>query len=346
MMRGSRQRRLIAFDSGHLNLRGTDVALYDYADYAETLLGHRSLILAPSDSDLSALDRFRQRFSVCLYKTPEDRTSLIQDCDLYYHQVYGDRPTDLPPKPPRGKRAIHCVFTAHQPYGEVYAGISEWVSRERGPAVAHESRPPIPTVPYMVHLPENQEDLRLALGIPADDVVLGRHGGPHTFNLPWVRETVAAAMEHRGDLHLIFLNTDRFIDHPRVHFLAGTHDLEDKRVFINTCDAMLHARAEGETFGLAVAEFSVCNKPVITWSGGTDRYHIEVLGDKGIYYDAPRDLLDLLMHWQPDRSRDWDAFSSRFSPARVMEQFSRVFLGQECDLRNDAALRTRHVHTH
>ena len=44
-------------------------------------------------------------------------------------------------------------------------------------------------------------------------------------------------------------------------------DLNYKVKFINTCDAMIHARAMGETFGLAVAEFSKKNKPVIFVSG-------------------------------------------------------------------------------
>ncbi len=30
-------------------------------------------------------------------------------------------------------------------------------------------------------------------------------------------------------------------------------DLEYKRKFINTCDAMIHSRSEGESFGAAIA---------------------------------------------------------------------------------------------
>lgn len=37
----------------------------------------------------------------------------------------------------------------------------------------------------------------------------------------------------------------------------------EKTTFINTCDAMLWARHDGETFGLAIGEFSSKNKPVI-----------------------------------------------------------------------------------
>ena len=37
---------------------------------------------------------------------------------------------------------------------------------------------------------------------------------------------------------------------------------------------MIHGRSDGETFGLAVAEFSVANKPVITYSESKDREHL------------------------------------------------------------------------
>ena len=60
-------RYTIAFDSGHLLERGTDVALYDYAHFNETLLQNRSLILCPAAAEISCIDKFRSRFSVLLY---------------------------------------------------------------------------------------------------------------------------------------------------------------------------------------------------------------------------------------------------------------------------------------
>ena len=44
-------------------------------------------------------------------------------------------------------------------------------------------------------------------------------------------------------------------------------DLNKKVEFISSCDAMIHARQMGETFGAAVSEFSIKNKPVITCRG-------------------------------------------------------------------------------
>ena len=75
---------------------------------------------------------------------------------------------------------------------------------------------------------------------------------------------------------------------PNVIHLEATSDEEAKSRFIRTCDAMLHARYSGETFGLAVAEFSVHNRPVLTSSvhddEGAARMHINTLGARGIFY--------------------------------------------------------------
>jgi hypothetical protein len=59
----------ILFHENQLCVRGTSVALYDYAHYNETILGNVSYIAAPSNSDLSALEKFKTRFGdrVILY---------------------------------------------------------------------------------------------------------------------------------------------------------------------------------------------------------------------------------------------------------------------------------------
>ena len=65
-------------------------------------------------------------------------------------------------------------------------------------------------------------------------------------------------------------------------------DLEKKVKFINSCDAMIHARAGGETFGASIAEFSIKNKPVITCPCiiyDSNNAHINILKDKAILYN-------------------------------------------------------------
>src|SRR5689334_15097908 len=57
----------VAFHSEQLGFRGTEIALYDYAHYNETILGNESYIIAPKNSDLSALDKFKNRFEDRIY---------------------------------------------------------------------------------------------------------------------------------------------------------------------------------------------------------------------------------------------------------------------------------------
>ena len=102
-------------------------------------------------------------------------------------------------------------------------------------------------------------------------------------------------------------------------------DLERKTQFINTCDAMIHARIEGESFGLSCAEFSIRNKPIITWNGSSDRNHIEVLGEKGIYYSTPQELKDVLLSFDKQPDKDWNAYRC-FNPHDAMKTFDEVFL--------------------
>lgn len=320
LLAGSMKQQLVAFDAGHLQERGTDVALYDYAQFNESLLNNRSLILAPAHSDLSCIEKFRSRFSVSLYRDRGELEALLESVDLYYRIDHGQRPVQAHACPPRGKLAIHCVFTADQPHGDIYAAVSSWVARHHGPG-------DMPVVPHMVHLPAEEGDLREELGIPATATVLGRHGGPDTFNIRFVHEVLPLILDRRPDLFLLLLNTRPFLDHPRIIHLAKTSDMQRKTRFINSCDGMLHARSEGETFGLSVGEFSIRNKPVLTWSGSPDRHHIEVLGDKGLYYRSPEELARLLWSFRASAG-DFDAFSADFGPEAVMAAFSQVFLGQ------------------
>ena len=53
--------------------------------------------------------------------------------------------------------------------------------------------------------------------------------------------------------------TDPFLGRPH---LPPTADVARLHAFIRSCDAMLHGRTGGETFGLACAEFSAFNRPV------------------------------------------------------------------------------------
>lgn len=312
-------RQTLVFHAGHLSTRGTDVALYDYAHFAETLLGYRSLIVSPADADNSALDRFEARFPVTRVASRDDLERFLIEAraDAFYTLVHGE-PQWLPEGPAR--TLVHAVFKAEVPFGNVFAAVSDWV-------VDHHSAGSIPIVPHIVHLPDIDDDLRADLDIPTHAVVFGRHGAYDTFDVAFVADVVSSVVARHPDRYFLFLNTRPFHEHPQIIHLDATTDPVRKTRFINSCDAMLHARTDGETFGLAVGEFSIRNKPVLTWLGGTDKHHVRVLfGKGGIFYSQADDLFQLLSTFAPEPG-DYDCYSRRFNPRAVMRTFDQVFLG-------------------
>jgi hypothetical protein len=180
----------------------------------------------------------------------------------------------------------------------------------------------------MIDLPEPQGDLRGELGIPPAATVFGRHGGRETFDLQMAKEAIRDALDRRDDLWFLFMNTDSFLTHNRVVYLPGVSDLQEKARFIATCDAMVHAREQGETFGIAIGEFSAMNKPVLTWTGSPDRCHLAILGDTALTYTTKGDLLNILSSFDRTESskKNWDRYRNAYAPKPVMEKFQEVFL--------------------
>jgi hypothetical protein len=88
---------------------------------------------------------------------------------------------------------------------------------------------------------------------------------------------------------------------------------------------MLHARWHGETFGLAVGEFAVLGKPVITYGASRERAHLDALGAKARIYHDREELICILEHFQPCHE-DATLYSQYARPDFVMEMFQRIFL--------------------
>ena len=101
--------------------------------------------------------------------------------------------------------------------------------------------------------------------------------------------------------------------------------VQRKADFINTCDAMIHARERGESFGLSIAEFLSLNKPVLAWNNGHDLNHLDMLKDSGLLYNDASHL-NYLLHNLPDFKEDWTKRVEQFKPVPVMNKFKEVFL--------------------
>ena len=179
----------------------------------------------------------------------------------------------------------------------------------------------------MINLPTHNDNMRDELMIPKDAIVLGRYGGFGQFDIDIAHKAIASFVENNSNIYFVFVNTKAFFTHPRIIYMDKIIDPYLKVKFINSCDAMIHARSDGETFGLSVGEFSSCNKPVITSRSSNDNCHLDILGDKAIVYDSVESLLNIFSFIREIiKSRsDWNAFRE-YTPEAVMNKFSEVFL--------------------
>jgi hypothetical protein len=314
--------KTVVFHSNQLGIRGTETALYDYAHYNEKILGNISIIVTKKNTqhDIRSVKRFADRFNLFIYDDHEELEKLMSNnaVDVLYCIKSGEDDGVISK---RVRTVVHCVYNPNQPHGDKQLAVSEWIAGLRKKELG-----PIDILPHIIHLPDIKGDLRTELNIPDDATVFGRHGGYDTFNLPFVASAIRSIINVKPNYYFLFMNTPRFVDHPRIKFLDSSIDIEYKVKFINTCDAMIHASSLGETFGIACGEFSVRNKPIITYLHGISRNHIMILGDKGIYYTDLHDLT-LIFHEFDKKMMstcNWDCYSDKFNPNVVMRKFSDV----------------------
>jgi len=314
---------LIAFHSNQLGLYGTEVAMHDYCKYNQLLLGHQSIAVYPrlsAANDDAVVKRFEQVCEVCAYDNREDLDALLKakNVDLLYAIKAGHNDGLLSRHCPT---MVHAVFP--QPrrsiHGSSYAFVSEWLSE----TFAHQK---IAAVPHIVDpLVVSVENLRSTLRIPADAFVVGGYGSLGNFNIEFVKRVISKVVEMRPDIWFLFMNYHPFVDHCRALFLPGSSDRTVKSKFVNACDLMIHARSQGETFGLACAEFSSCNKPILTYALSPEKHHLWVLGENVYTYQDEASLMQVLRSVERlwFKGKSFDAYASRYTPERVMEAFDR-----------------------
>lgn len=319
----------VGFQINYLAVTGIEVALYDYADCNESILDNQSIIIAllePNHANYFApspelvRDKFSKRFGGRYYEcaTRQEMDEIIkrENIDVLY-MLRGGGFEHLVSK--CCKNAVHAAFGGVSIHGDVYAVVSQWLSQQ-----CHQRY--LAYVPHIVRVSDKTGDLRNELGIPRDAIVFGRHGGVYGFDIQFVKEAIVQTALQNENIYFLFMNTDRFCNLPNVIHVAACADMDYKAKFINSCDAMIHARARGETFGIACGEFSIKNKPILTWFGSLERSHIDILGDKGIYYSDKQELLAIFGSFKKDTTKNWDAYSQDYSPEVVMKKFDQVFI--------------------
>ena len=326
----------VLFQCEQLNYRGVTNSVYDYARYNQEILGNESIIVYNSSIPIlgidtgsipTVVDKFKKQFNVVSYSSEEELNDIASKYDVCYSQRAGHK-VDLGgnriPIVTTTKFAVHSVFQYYDPHGDVYAYISEWVSNN----IAKTYNVPVcPFVPYIVESPKPTMDLRQVIGIPKNKLVFGRHGGFNTFDIPFVKQTILRILNERDDIVFLFLNTEKFVDHPNVVHINPVFDRNTVSNFVNACDAMLHARMLGESFGLAISEFLYHNKPVLAWEGGYDGNHVNMLSDYKTLYNETN-VYDMIMNFREMPKQDFKKIVEPFTPKNVMQKFADVFLLQ------------------
>jgi hypothetical protein len=314
----------IGFYTPQLDIRGTCNALFNYAHYNETLLNNSSIIFIPKKSlyNECAYFKFKKRFNLIFFENNKDLENklTLHGCQMLYCIKYGTLSQDNTISTSI-KTVIHCVFDMTEPHGNVYAGVSKTLANKFNSNTF---------VPHIVGLKPSitKNNLKKYLNIPNQAVVFGRHGGRDTFDIQFVKETIIQSVNDFGNIYFIFVNTPLFYTHPKIIHIDKIVDDDEKNRFIHTCDAMIHAQTLGETFGLSIGEFSINNKPIITYNGSMlNTAHKDILGNKAIYYDTPCNLYEAITTFVPSEweTKDNNAYK-HYTPDKVMKQFEDTFI--------------------
>lgn len=212
---------------------------------------------------------------------------------------------------PGAWNVVHAVFQAFDPHGQCYTYVSKWLADEMRRKYENSDLVSVAVqkgtknagkFEYLPHVvervlvdPHSRKDLRISLGIGVKDIVGIRYGGMETFDLAIAQRAVARTLNLKENLHFVFINTQKFIKHPRVHFLPTLLNEEMKFKYLEMSDFFVHGRVRGESFGLSIAESLVSGLPVFVWTGGEDRNHLELV-PKEFWYTDEDELCRLILN--------------------------------------------------
>lgn len=326
--------KTVAFFIRHFTERGTEVSTFAYAHYNEVLLHNRSLIVHFSETGTAAhgwdyikvsYAKFKERFGdrVIAIDAISDFSAIASkwNVDVFFTQTHGGADVYDFHRVDIWRNVItikQCVFNTNVIEGTVCCKISSAF----GDAA-------VPVLPYIADVDRAHVDMREELGIPRDAVVFGWIGGQHSFDIAdavYAVNTVANLETNvqQKPVFFVFMNcATEFVTRHNIIHLPRTLDSRTKSIFIETCDAMLHARTIGETFGLACSEFAQHGKPVLTTLCG-DIAHICYLGDLAVIYRNTADLIVKLLTFDPRMFTNKVCKYVKFTPENVMNTFSQL----------------------
>ena len=314
----------IAFYIDEMNYRGVANSTYQYAFNNQKILKNKSIIFYNNKNYRNKIDvikKFKKEFKtygISHFKKIEK--SKIKNIDFIYVQKGGKKDTWVSTKI---KTLVHSIYPQKidQIHGFKYILCSEWLSKEF-------YNYKIPYVPYMVNVERTKKSLIKNLKINKNFTVFGCHGGESSFDIQFVKDVIKKVVHHREDIVFLFLNINKFYNHPRVIFLKGTSNENYKKKFLNTCDAMIYGRSLGESFGLACAEFASQGKKIFSYKFNRHRSHVfdSIQGLFEEYYSFNSLFKKLIKFKKNKRNKFLNYKYKNYSSAKVMRVFNKVFL--------------------
>lgn len=306
----------ITFFTNQLEGRGTWEMVYQFAKHNEKILGNTSRIITLKNPVYNhrpeILEKVARQFDLKFIES-YDQLNNYQNTDLFYAAKYG---TKDEVKMNNVKNAVHSVFGDFDPHGDVYAYTSKWNAIKN-----NWDKWVYPIVDVNEYI--NQPSWRDKYKIPSKDIIFGRTGGIEAFDIPFVHTVIGEIVKNYNHIKFWFTNTPHFFEHPNIRYFDFLEDRKDLFSFINSCDAMIHARSIGECFGYSIADFSMCNKPIITYRNSKDTVHLNIL-KKHYAYSNEIELKDILTSFE--KTNDNFIFYDEFSPEVLMKEFEKLFI--------------------
>jgi len=319
---------VIAFYIDEMNFRGVANSTYQYALKNIEILKNISIIFynkKNKSNKKEVVTKFKKKFKVYGVNKFSDIDNYQKKLKIkyLYTQKSGNKDEWISKEI---KTLVHSVYPQKLKdiHGHRYAYVSEWLSNKY-------SNNKIPFIPLIIESENSPHDLKKKLRIDKKNLIFGCYGGESSFDMKFAQTALLNLVKKRKDIFFIFLNIDKFCDHTQIKFLKGTSNEKTKREFINSCDAMIYGRSQGESFGMACGEFILQNKPIISYKFNKHRSHNFNVPKKYIYeYGSYNELKKILSNYK--KNYDLPKIDSKYkdyTASKVMSIFRKVFLGRE-----------------
>jgi glycosyltransferase involved in cell wall biosynthesis len=332
----------------HLNQlgeRGTETSTFELGN-ALKMLGHSVTIAYPKDSQNNRLDVkniFKTEFDMYPYSKFSKQDKWVKNNIDFAYFLKIDGLDGLGYK--GIFNATHTVFPEYLPHGNTYTYISKWLAHESN-RLAHKKlrllrRGPVSLskgcknamkfqhVPHIVNMPKPSFSVRESLGIPEDAFLILRYGGVTEFNVGWVKDTLIEELEKNHSWYFLGVNTEKFTKHPRALFLPAITDKQRKSNLLNDANVFLHARLRGESFGMSLVESLQVGTPVLSFSGGVDQNHVDLLSNTNCLYESPQELKRKLLDLGKNEGQNWKEenlikIGDKFRPANLIDDYLKI----------------------